>query len=190
MHIKPHPNYSRILAAVKLLASHGHVLNGVWYRCVAASFAHEIISGQGARIHGGRWNPVGSFRTIYLSDSPETALQEYLARARRMKWPDHKSFPMVMAAVEVSVRRVVDFRVPEVAAVIEPLLKAERAHWRSIQSRREAVSQAIGRAACEAGFHGLVVTSQQVKGGVNLVLFRDSVGRQEKLSAPKLKALH
>jgi RES domain-containing protein len=190
MQIKPHPNYSRIALAVKSLEFHGQPLSGIWYRCVEASFANEIISGQGARMHGGRWNPIGSFRTVYLSNTPESALQEFLARARRMKWPDHKSLPMVMAAVEVNVRRVLDLRVREVSAVIAPLLKAERAHWRSVQSRREAVSQAIGRALCEAGFQGLVVSSQQVKAGTNLVLFRDNLGRQDKLSAPKLKPLH
>ena len=153
------------------------------------SFAHEIISGEGARVHGARWNPIGSFRTVYLSDTPETALEEYLARARRMKWPDYRSLPMVMAGVEVNVRRILDLRVPEVAEVIEPLLKAERQHWRSIQSRREAVSQAIGRAAKESGLQGLLAPSQQVKGGLNLVLFPDKFGRHDQLSAPKLKVV-
>ena len=145
MDAKPHPNYDRILHAVKSLAAHACALRGVWYRCVETSFAHEIISGEGAQKHGARWNPIGSFRTVYLSETPETALQEYLARARRMKWPDHKSLPMVMAGVEVSLRRVLDLRVSEVASVIEPLLKAEHQHWRAIQSRREAVSQAASR---------------------------------------------
>lgn len=189
MDAKPHPNYSRILSAVKPLAAHARLLNGVWYRCVETSFAHEIISGEGAREHGARWNPVGSFRTVYLSDTPETALQEYLARARRMKWPDHQSLPMMMAGVEVNVRRVLDLRVSEVAAVIEPLLKAERQHWRSIQSKREAMSQAIGRATREAGLQGLFAPSQQVNGGLNLVLFPDKLSRLDRLSAPNLKVL-
>jgi len=189
MDIKPHPNYSRILLAVNSLTAHAQALNSVWYRCVETSFAHEIISGEGARMHGGRWNPIGSFRAVYLSDAPETALREYLARARRMKWPDHKSLPMVMAGVEVKVRRVLDLRVPEVLATVEPLLKAERLHWRSIQSRRETVSQAIGRAVREAGLQGLLAVSQQVKAGLNLVLFPDKFGRHDKLSAPKLKVL-
>jgi RES domain-containing protein len=189
MEIKPHPNYRRILLAVNSLSAPAQALNSVWYRCVETSFAHEIVSGEGARRHGGRWNPIGSFRAVYLSDTPETALQEYLARARRMKWPDHKSLPMVMAGVEVKVRRVLDLRVPEVAAAVEPFLKAERLQWRSIQSRREAASQAIGRAVRETGLQGLLATSQQVKAGLNLVLFPDKFGRHDQLSAPKLKVL-
>ncbi len=187
MDTKPHPNYDRILGAVSSLVAHASPVSGVWYRCVETSFAHEIISGEGARTHGARWNPIGSFRTVYLSATPETALEEYLARARRMKWPDHKSLPMVMAGVEVRARRILDLRVAEVAAVIDPLLKAERQHWRSIQSRREAVSQAISRAARESGLQGLLAASQQVKDGLNLILFPDKFGRHDQLSAPKLK---
>jgi RES domain-containing protein len=187
MHVKPHPNYERILLVVKPLAAHASSLRGVWYRCVETSFAHEICTGEGARLHGARWNPIGAFRAVYLSDSPETALQEYLARVRRMKWPDHKSLPMVMAGVEVSVRRVLDLRASPVAKVIEPLLKSERPHWRTIQSVREAMSQAIGRAARESELHGLIARSQQVKGGHNLILFPETFGRPDKLSVPKLK---
>jgi RES domain-containing protein len=186
---KPHPNYARILRAVSTLSTHARPVSSAWYRCVETSFAHEIVSGEGARLHGARWNPIGSFRTVYLSNTPEAALQEFLARARRMKWPDHQSLPMVMAGVEVSARRVLDLSVPEVAAVIEPLLKAERQHWRSIQSRREAMSQAIGRAARDSGLQGLLAASQQVKGGLNLVLFPDKLGRPDKLSAPRLKVV-
>ena len=189
MENKPHPSYRRILGAVQSLAAHAQPLSGVWYRCVETSFAHEIVSGEGARVHGARWNPIGSFRTVYLSGTPETALEEYLARARRMQWPDHRSLPMVMAGVEVNVRRVLDLRAPGAAAVIEPLLKIERAHWRSTQSRREAMSQAIGRAARDAGLQGLLAPSQQVKGGLNLVLFPDKLSRLDRLSAPKLKML-
>lgn len=190
MSVKPHPNYSRILTTVKSLAVRGRALTGVWYRCVETSFAHEIVSGEGARTHGARWNPLGSFRTVYLSDSPETALQEYFARARRMKWPDHKSLPMVTAGVEVSASRILDLRSPEVAAEIAPILNAERQEWRRIQDQREAASQAVGRAIREAGLQGLLAASQQVAGGTNLVLFPDRLGRRDKLSAPKLKAVH
>ena len=156
MTIKLHPQYARILAAMKSLTSHARPVVAVWYRCVETSFVHEIASGEGARIHGGRWNPMGAFRAVYLSDSPETALQEYLARARRMKWPDHKSLPMVMAGIGVKASRILDLTQPELAPAIEVFLKGKKMHWRSIQDRREAASQAIGRAARSAGFQGLL----------------------------------
>jgi RES domain-containing protein len=189
MDTNPPQSYRRLLSAVKPLVPHGRPLNGVWYRCVETSFAHEIISGEGARLHGGRWNPAGSFRTVYLSDTPETALEEYLSRARRMKWPDHRSLPMVMAGVQVSVRRILDLRLPEVASVLDPLLKADRQHWRAIQSKREAMSQAIGRAARDAGLQGLLAASQQATGGMNLVVFPDKLGPEDHISSPRLKVV-
>lgn len=95
MTFKSHPDYVEILAAMKSLLADAKPMASVWYRRVETSFAHAIASGEGARLHGGRWNPLGSFRAVYLGDRPETAMQEYLARARRMKWPDNKSLPMV-----------------------------------------------------------------------------------------------
>ena len=148
------------------------------------------MSGEGAHQHGGRWNAIDSFPTVYPSDSPETALQEYLARARRMKWPDHRSLPMVMAAIKVKASRVLDLGIPAVAVAVDGFLKAEKAHWRSIQSRREAASQAIGRAAREAGCMGLLAASQQISGAKNAALFPDNFGRRDRLSAPSLKVIH
>lgn len=189
MSVKPHPDYPAILAVLESLLSHAKHLDAIWYRCVETSFASQIVAGEGARQHGGRWNAIASFPTVYLSDSPETALQEYLARARRMKWPDHRSLPMVMAAIEVKAGKVLDLAIPSVATALDTFLESEKAHWRSIQARREAVSQAIGRAAREAGFLGLIAPSQQVSGARNAVLFPDRFGRRDRLSAPNLKAI-
>ena len=189
MSVQPYPDYPAILAVLESLLKHAKPLQAVWYRCVETSFASQMLSGEGARQHGGRWNAIGSFRTVYLSDSPETALQEYLARARRMKWPDHRSLPMMMAAVEVSAGKVLDLTIPAVATAADTFLKAERIHWRSIQSRREAASQAIGRAAREVGCLGLIAPAQQVPGGKNAALFPDNFGRRDQLSAPRLKII-
>ena len=95
----------------------------------------------------------------------------------------------MMAAVEVKAEKVLDLGIPAVAAAVEVFLKAERIHWRSIQSRREVASQAIGRAAREAGCLGLIAFSQQVPGGKNAVLFPDNFGRRDRLSAPRLKTI-
>jgi RES domain-containing protein len=57
--VKSHPDYERMLAAMKLLLPHAASFRKVCYRCAVTSFAHEIVSGEGARLFGGRWNPVG-----------------------------------------------------------------------------------------------------------------------------------
>lgn len=46
---------------------------------------------------------------------------------------------------------------------------------------REAVTQAVGRAAAEAGFEGLVVPSAADPGARNVVVFVDRLGRGSRM---------
>ncbi|HEX7861898.1 MAG TPA: RES family NAD+ phosphorylase [Verrucomicrobiae bacterium] len=156
------------------------------YRCTEPKFANEIVSGLGSQLYGARWTPKGSFATVYLCETAEAALQEYLARGRRMKIPDHKALPMVMAAVTVKVGNLLDGTNAEVEKAVRIYLEGEKGHWRTVQGTREAVSQAIGRAVYELKFSGLMVMSQALKGGRNVVLFPRNLQKGEVLSAPEL----
>ena len=120
---------------------------------------------------------------------PEAALQKYLARGRRLKLPDHKSLPMVMAWVKVKVANLLDTTNTEVAAIIDPILMTDKIHWRVIQHRREAVSQAIGRAIKEVCFSGLIAPSQASPGSKNIILFPQKLTASESWSVPTLKPL-
>ena len=104
-----------------------------------------------------------------------------------MKLPDYKSLPMVVAWIKVKAANLLDTADAEVAAVINPFLQAEKIHWRSIQDRREAVSQALGRAAKEVCFSGLIAPSQALPGSRNVVIFPEKLSASETLSAPSLK---
>jgi hypothetical protein len=104
-----------------------------------------------------------------------------------MKLPDHKSLPMVMAWVKVKAANLLDTANAEVAAVLNPLLAADKIHWRAIQDRREAVSQAIGRAIKEVCFSGLIAASQALPGGRNIIIFPQKLTAVESLSAFVLK---
>ena len=106
-----------------------------------------------------------------------------------MKLPDHKSLPMVMAWIKLKTANLLDTTDPDVAAVIDPFLAAEKVHWRAIQNRREAVSQAIGRAIHEICFSGLIAPSQALPGSRNIVVFPRKLKAPENLSAPDLKAI-
>lgn len=75
----------------------------------------------------------------------------------------------------------------EVAALINPFLDAERIHWRSIQDRREAVSQAVGRAIHEVCFSGLIAASQASPGSKNIIIFPKKLKSHETVSTPSLK---
>ena len=171
------------------LAKKGKSFSGVCYRCTEPQFADQIVSGLGSQLYGARWSPKNSFPTVYLCDSAEAALQEYLARGRRMKLPDYRSLPMVMAWVKLKTANLLDTTNAEIAAVINPMLEKDKIHWRAIQDRREAVSQAVGRAIKEICFSGLIAPSQALPGGKNIVIFPQSLTPADSLSAPSLKPI-
>jgi hypothetical protein len=184
-----HPDYKKLVEALRALRGLAAPYSATLYRCVETAFAHDFGSGKGAQFHGGRWNPKGAFPAVYLCDSPETALAEYLARVRRMRLPDARALPMVMAAVETRVTSALDLDSPKVAAVVRPFLALEKIHWRAIQNRREAASQAIGRALHQLGVRALLSTSQARSSGRTIVLFPDRFTSRDRLSAPSLKIL-
>jgi RES domain-containing protein len=187
MAIKPHPDFDEIKQAVAALSKKGRTFSGVCYRCTEPQFADQIVSGLGSQLHGARWTPKNSFPTVYLCGSVEAALQEYLARGRRMRLPDYKSLPMVMAWVRVKTADLLDITDADIAAVINPLLEKDKIHWRAIQDRREAVSQAVGRAIKEICFSGLIAPSQALPGGKNIVVFPQKLTPADALGAPALK---
>ena len=187
--IKAHPDFDEIKQAIQKLARKGRSFSAVCYRCTEPQFAEQIVSGLGSQLHGARWTPKKSFPTVYLCETVEAALQEYLARARRMKLPDHKSLPMVMAWVKVKAANLLDTTDAEIATVISPLLATDKIHWRSIQDRREAVSQAIGRAIKEVCFSGLIAPSQALPASRNIIIFPQKLTASESLSAPALKPI-
>src|SRR5256714_7133796 len=142
MAVRPHPDFDEIKQAVQKLSKKGKPFSAVCYRCTEPQFADQIVSGLGSQIHGARWTPKNSFPTVYLCETVEAALHEYLARARRMKLPDHKSLPMVMAWVKVKIVNLLDTTDSEIATAVNSLLATDKIHWRAIQDRREADSQA------------------------------------------------
>jgi RES domain-containing protein len=185
----PHPDFDRIRQIIEKLFNKGTAFSGVCYRCTEPKYAGQIGSGLGSLLHGGRWTPRRCFPAIYLCESVEAALQEYLARARRMRLPDHKSLPMVMAWVKVKATNLLDTTQPGIAACIDPILATDKIHWRSIQDRREAASQAIGRAIMEVCFSGLIAPSQALPGHKNIVIFPQKLKALDELSAPILRKM-
>lgn len=188
MPIKPHPNFNKIKEDLQALAARGAPFSAVCYRCTERRFANDLVSGKGSQIHGARWNPKESFPAVYLCDTVEAALQEYLARARRMKLPDYKALPMVMAGVKVTVANLLDTTQDEVAAVVKTFLRTEKGHWRARQNRQETASQAIGRAIKEICFSGLIASSQALPEGSVIVLFPEKLKSRESLSVLKLSS--
>jgi RES domain-containing protein len=53
-----------------------------FFRIVQQQWAHDAMSGEGARIHGGRWNPAG-LPAVYLAESRALAALEIMVHAPR-----------------------------------------------------------------------------------------------------------
>ncbi len=70
--------------------------------------AKDLVTGEGARKNGGRFNPKGSFPVLYNAVEPETAVAEALADRRRRGLPDADGLPMLLVALRVNLREILD----------------------------------------------------------------------------------
>lgn len=68
------------------------------YRIQKQRFVHTTLSGEGARIYGGRWNPEG-VPLVYTSASPELALLETLVHLDGTPFSDLPPYVLVTIAV-------------------------------------------------------------------------------------------
>jgi len=151
------------------------------YRSATPRYAGsaDVTSGFGARKHGGRWNPPGPFAAVYGSSSPETALAESLANFRYYGIPVADALPRSILALSVRLDRMLDLTDPKVRSPLRVTRRAMRQErWREAQDRgEEALTQAIGRAAFDAGFDGLRAPSAADAAGWNLVVFPLRAGK-------------
>ena len=84
------------------------------YRLTTGKFANDI-SGTGAKIFGGRWNPVG-FAALYTSQYISLAILEILVRATRFTSPDSYT--------------LISFEIPD-EGIYDIQLKKLKNNWKS-----------------------------------------------------------
>jgi RES domain-containing protein len=175
MTVEPHLEFDRLLRGMLRCAFLAGPWRGVAYRAVSPRYADsgDVLSGLGSQLHGGRWNAPGTFPVIYGSLTPETAMAEVLSSFRAFNIPIHRALPRTFLAIEVQLQRVLDLT----KGLVRRHLRVSRRRmaeekWRRIQNRgREALTQAIGRAAHDAGLEALRVPCAAVADGSNLVIF-------------------
>jgi RES domain-containing protein len=152
---------------------------GLLYRFTSIKYASrtDLLSGEGSKKCGGRWNPLGGFKTVYGSTMAETALEESFAHHRRYGIPVQTALPRVLVAVQAHLSKILDLTRGDVRrhlAISTTRMVAE--DWQSEQDQgREALTQAIGRMAFVAGLEGLLVPSAAVPSGRALVVFPDNL---------------
>ncbi|MDX1963658.1 MAG: RES domain-containing protein [Pirellulales bacterium] len=77
---KEHPDTNALRRGIKRCLAHAVPFSGTMCRAVATKYANrgDLLTGAGAKIHGGRWNPPGLFCAIYGTLDPYAALAETL----------------------------------------------------------------------------------------------------------------
>lgn len=170
-----HAESDRLARAIARCVDQATGFRGVLYRSAAPQYANkdDLLTGAGSRVAGARWNPPTSFRTVYASCDPETALAEVLAHFRHYGLPVQKAMPRVIVSIDAKLAKLLDLtdgRIRRVLGVAEKRLLTEP--WRELQKRgREALTQAIGRLAYNSDFDGLMAPSAAQKGGTNIIIF-------------------
>lgn len=134
------------------------------WRMLQIRYQRDPLSGEGAKLHGGRWNRVGR-PALYLARDPGTAVAEFYQGLPK---------PGTLAPYQLDAHAIADFtdgrgspRDAAVAAAID-------AEWKAIAflDKDTPPSWTLAEAAIAAGAEGALTPSVQNAGGVALVLWR------------------
>ncbi len=162
------------------------------FRSCTPRYANEtdILTGEGSKRHGGRWNPAG-IAMVYASLSPETAMAETLAYFRHYGIPLQQAMPRTFVAIAASLQAVLDLRQGWVRQRLHVAQKQIlTVDWRGeMRAGREPITQTIGRAALEAGLEGLIVPSAADRRGHNLLVLPENLRPQSRLMVEQAERL-
>ncbi len=128
---------------------------GTSYRHLARGYLP--LTGEGARIHGGRWNPPGSFSVLYTALDRATVVAELERSARRQGLSIRDFLPRDEVTYTISLQRVLDLGVASNRAA----LGLERS---DIVGLDWAPCEAVGEAAHYVGFEALLAPSSTSTG--------------------------
>lgn len=146
--------------------------NGTLFRFQTVDYPapKDVLSGEGAKGRGGRWNAPG-LATLYGSTTDTTALEECKAHDRY--YGVQTKSPRLLVAIEVRLTHVLDLTNPALRRTMGITLSELTAEdWRKLQAAgRESFTQMLGRAVAAAGGSGLLCASSAVRNGANVAVF-------------------
>jgi RES domain-containing protein len=180
----PSPTFEQLQNRLVGVESSAVSFEGVVYRSSTPKYATEadLLTGEGSRRFGGRWNPVG-IAAVYACLTPETAMAEALAYNRYYGLPIEDAMPRTFVAVRARLKMVLDLRNGAVRRRLQ--LSETRIltlDWRrELREGREPVTQRLGRAAHAGRWEGLIVPSAADQTGHNLLIFPDRLASESAL---------
>ena len=121
------------------------------------SVGRSPLSGEGARINGGRWNPPNSFAVLYLGAEIATVIAEFERMSSRQGLDAHDFLPRTLHKYEVGLSRVLDLRTSTALGEVE-LSDA------SLIADDPSQCRAVGEAAFVAGREGVIAPSATGRG--------------------------
>jgi RES domain-containing protein len=135
------------------------------WRILAPKWSHNPLSGEGAAIYGGRFNPKGT-PALYLSESIDTAFAEYQQ--------DLLVRPGTFCAYQVDTAGVVDLCNPAVTDKIQVDKQTLLGAWKEILliQKLQPPTWDLAIHLIGLGFAGIRVPSAQQQEGVNIVLWK------------------
>ena len=138
----------------------------VWYRAMVPRWSHLPLSGAGAAHKGSRFNRPG-LETLYLADTPMTALAEFLQDSPMLG-------PVVLASYVVGPVEVADLTGEQ---PVDDPWRDWRAPWRLIANIQKTTppSWACGDAALAARLDGIRYPSTRREGGTALALYTGDI---------------
>jgi RES domain-containing protein len=139
------------------------------YRMHVPRWASTPTSGAGAALHGGRANRPGT-QALYLALEAETAIREYQQLSPLMP-------PGTLVSYTVRLAPVADFQTGYEPRRWPELWEEFFCDWRELWFNRrvEPPSWVLGDEVIAAGGKGLLFASTLMPGGLNLVIYVDTL---------------
>src|ERR1043166_9362510 len=103
-----HPDSDRLARAMAKCLAHTIPWAGELYRSSSPRYGNkdDLLTGAGSKTAGARWNPPNSFRTVYTSLDPHTAVDEALAHFVHYGLPIATALPRVLVSLRANLQRV------------------------------------------------------------------------------------
>lgn len=138
-------------------------LSAALWRMLPIRFQRSPLSGEGARLYGGRWNPRG-VPALYLATDHATAVAEFYQGMPK---------PGTLVPYSINASLIADLTDGHAAPCDMSVERALNASWKDFSGKGpQPPSWQLAATLIAAGAEGALVPSVQNRGGCSLVLWR------------------